>query len=69
MQAFIVLGIIPGTHIQTTLNFWIMVSLLFGILVLRRALVMARNMAYYEVRVRKIAYTIRHCEPRLASVY
>jgi len=27
MQTFIVLGIIPGTHFQTTFTFWLMVGL------------------------------------------
>jgi hypothetical protein len=30
MQSFIVLGIIPGTNLQTTFNFWVMMaSMLF----------------------------------------
>jgi hypothetical protein len=35
-QSFIVLGIIPGTNIQTNLNFWIGMNVLFVLFLSRR---------------------------------
>lgn len=36
MQSFIVLGIIPGTNIQLDLNFWIVASCLYALVLTRR---------------------------------
>ncbi|TAH35395.1 hypothetical protein EYC59_02350 [Candidatus Saccharibacteria bacterium] len=41
MQNFIVLGLVPGTHIQLTFTFWLVVSalfitILFGVFILAR---------------------------------
>jgi hypothetical protein len=36
MQSFIVLGIIPGTNIQTDLNFWVAMSILYAVFITRR---------------------------------
>jgi hypothetical protein len=58
MQSFIVLGIIPGTSIQTTLNFWIMVYMLVVLLVCRAQLVAARNELQSYFVARLIAHTI-----------
>jgi len=62
MQSFIVLGIIPGTNIQTTLNFWIVVGILLGILACRTQLklIYSRLQAYLVVRA--MAHAIDHCE-------
>lgn len=62
MQSFIVLGIIPGTNIQTDLNFWILVSLLYALLLTRRfwfalaADIRMRALAFW------LAYTFDHAE-------
>ncbi|HUB93302.1 MAG TPA: hypothetical protein VMB52_02260 [Verrucomicrobiae bacterium] len=58
MQSFIVLGIIPGTTIQTTFNFWVALSVLMLVLVLRRQIVMARRRTQTYIAARRIAHTI-----------
>lgn len=62
MQSFIVLGIIPGTNIQTTLNFWVGVAFLLAVYILRGRLWAARSHLRLYLAVRQIAHTIKHCE-------
>lgn len=62
MQSFIVLGIIPGTNIQTNLNFWIMVAILLSILTFRMQLFAMRNFVQRELTIRQIAHTINSFE-------
>lgn len=66
MQSFIVLGIIPGTNIQTNLNFWLVVAGLLGILMLRGWIVALRRSMRIYMGMRKIARTINSCEMRAA---
>ena len=62
MQSFIVLGIIPGTHIQTTLNFWIAVYVLLSIVLFRSRLVLVRNAFQSYLIALQIAHTINNFE-------
>ena len=62
MQSFIVLGIVPGTNIQTTLNFWIAVSALLAVVAFRMRLVIARNRLQTYVLARRIARVINAFE-------
>jgi len=60
MQNFIVLGIIPGTNYQTSLNFWVGVTLcLLAILSTRRLLALARHIHTYLL-ARRLARFINH---------
>jgi len=60
MQNFIVLGIIPGTHIQTTLNFWIVVAIILSMAsCLPRLATLVKALRRYLV-IRRIARTIDH---------
>jgi hypothetical protein len=56
MQSFIVLGIIPGTNIQTNLNFWVFVSFLY-IFFLTRRFWYARAVS---LRIRLVAWRLAH---------
>jgi uncharacterized protein (DUF983 family) len=58
MQNLIVLGIIPGTHIQTTLNFWIAVYLLLSVVVFRARLTLLRSAFQSYLIAVQIARTI-----------
>lgn len=60
MQSFIVLGIIPGTNIQTNLNFWIYVAIILTILASYNQLNNARKHLRKHFALRQIAYTIEH---------
>lgn len=62
MQSFIVLGIIPGTDIQTNLNFWIAFTALLTVFAFRNRFRAGRNGIRKYVAIRKIAYTIRNYE-------
>lgn len=62
MQSFIVLGIIPGTHIQTTLNFWISVYALLSIVLFRARLLLLRNNLQSYMTALQIAHTINSFE-------
>jgi hypothetical protein len=62
MQSFIVLGIIPGTNIQTTLNFWLAVTALLVLLIFRRRLQAVGSRVRRELMVRRIARTIETSE-------
>ena len=62
MQSFIVLGIIPGTNIQTNLNFWIAVTAVLILFACRGQLRAARNSLRTHLAVHKIARTIDHCQ-------
>lgn len=62
MQSFIVLGIIPGTNIQTNLNFWLIVATALLVFVLRAQLVAARNFIQLLITAQKIAHIINHFE-------
>ena len=62
MQSFIVLGIIPGTNIQTTLNFWIIVGMLLGILACRTQLMLIYSRLHAYLMVRAMARIIDHYE-------
>lgn len=55
-QSFIVLGIIPGTNIQTNLNFWLVLNALFVLFVTRR---FWYNLAV-KLRVRIIAWQLAY---------
>ncbi len=60
MQSFIVLGIIPGTNIQTNLNFWIYVAIVLAILASRNLLNVALKQLRKYFALQQIAYTIEH---------
>ena len=62
MQSFIVLGIIPGTNIQTNLNFWIIVSSLLVLIAMRTQLIAMRNFVQLIMATHKIARTINQFE-------
>jgi len=62
MQSFIVLGIIPGTNIQTNLNFWLTISSIVLLLVLRTRIIALRNYAQRVLLAHQIARTINHFE-------
>jgi hypothetical protein len=62
MQSFIVLGIIPGTNIQTNLTFWIIVSLLVTLILCRTRLLSIRDRLQSYLVIRKMARAINHCE-------
>jgi len=62
MQSFIVLGIIPGTDIQTNLNFWIIVGALLCVVACRMRLVAAHDRLQSYIIVRKMARVIDHCD-------
>lgn len=62
MQSFIVLGIIPGTDIQTNFNFWIIIGLLLGVVAFRMHLVAAHERLQAYIIVRKMARVIDHCD-------
>lgn len=62
MQSFIVLGYIPGTNIQTNLNFWLVVYLLVVALVFRTQIVAARRRLQAYLIARLIARTINAFE-------
>jgi hypothetical protein len=49
MQTFIVLGIVPGTDIQLTFNFWLDVTILLALSPLFRAIWQRRGLAYNYV--------------------
>ena len=66
MQSFIVLGIIPGTNIQITLNFWLAVTALLVVFMLRKRLKVARNSVQRQLIAYRIARTIDSCELRPA---
>jgi hypothetical protein len=51
MQSFIVLGIIPGTNIQTNLNFWVFVFFLTRRFWYARAV---------SLRIRLVAWRLAH---------
>lgn len=55
-QSFIVLGIIPGTNIQTDLNFWLVLNALF-ILFMTRRFWRAMGM---NLRIRFIAWRLSY---------
>jgi len=58
MQNFIVLGIIPGTNIQTGLNFWLTVTVLLTLVVFRRHFVAFRNFLQRQMVAHSIARAI-----------
>jgi len=58
MQSFIVLGIVPGTNIQTTLNFWLVVTILLAVIAFRRYLKTFRSFVQQQLAARRIARTI-----------
>jgi hypothetical protein len=58
MQNFIVLGIIPGTNIQTNFGFWIGMAAVFGLLLTRYRWVTIGARARNYLLLRKIARTI-----------
>ncbi len=61
MQNFIVLGIVPGTHIQLTFSLWLtIVASLCGALILVRLLMMLHLRNYLISR--KIAGVIDNCD-------
>jgi hypothetical protein len=62
MQSFIVLGIIPGTDIQTNLNFWIMVAALSTLFLLRSPIAALYSAFKHFVALREIANVIEHYE-------
>ena len=62
VQSFIVLGIIPGTHIQTTLNFWLAVYMLLSVIFFRTRLVLLRNVIQSYLLAVQIAHTINSFE-------
>lgn len=62
MQNFIVLGIIPGTNIQTNLNFWLLVAVgLVGFILRLHILAGLERLQRYLV-IRRIARTINHLD-------
>jgi hypothetical protein len=67
MQSFIVLGIIPGTDIQTNLNFWISVSFLLMAVTFRAQLRAFQKFVQWYLAMRKIASTINRYDFSLAS--
>lgn len=68
MQSFIVLGIIPGTNIQTTLNFWLVVAALVVAITFRRPLQAFRNFVQRQLIAYRIARTIDGCQLQSAVV-
>lgn len=62
MQSFIVLGIIPGTHIQTTLNFWLAVYILLSAVVFRTRLLVLRSAIQSYIVAASIAHVINGFE-------
>lgn len=62
MQSFIVLGIIPGTNIQTNLDFWIWVSIMLSIFACRNLFFATGKLVLKFLALHQIAYTIRHYE-------
>lgn len=58
MQSFIVLGIIPGTNIQTTLNFWLGVTCLLVLLAVRKQLKAGRSFLQRQLVALRIAHAI-----------
>ena len=62
MQSFIVLGYIPGTNIQTNLNFWLVVYVLILAIVFRMHIVTARRRMQSYLVARLIARTINAFE-------
>lgn len=62
MQSFIVLGIIPGTNIQTTLNFWITVAIVLTVLASYGRLNASRKWLRRHFAMHQIAYTIENYE-------
>jgi len=62
MQSFIVLGIIPGTNIQTTLGFWVIISVMLLVVLFRSKIIAIRNFVQFFMAIRKIARTINGFE-------
>jgi len=67
MQSFIVLGIIPGTNIQTDLNFWVGVTAVLILVSQRAHIRAARDSIRTHLALRKIARVIRQYEFSVAS--
>ena len=68
MQSFIVLGIIPGTHFQTTFNFWLTVAVLLLVFGFRRHIIVARRHVQRELAARRIARAIDRCQLQSAAL-
>lgn len=62
MQSFIVLGIIPGTTIQTNLNFWIIVTLVVFLLGSFRYWLSLASQVYRYIIIRQVARTINQID-------
>lgn len=62
MQSLIVLGIIPGTDIQTNLNFWILMYALIAIVAFRAQLFAMRAYVQRQLTIFRIAHTINSFE-------
>jgi hypothetical protein len=58
MQSFIVLGIIPGTSIQLTFNFWLYIAILLVCLPFLKALWQQRNTVRVYIVAIQISRTI-----------
>ncbi|GEM_PF-1132200 len=67
MQSFIVLGIIPGTNIQTTLNFWLAVTAILVLVTFRRRMWALCSYVQRQLVVRRIAHTIKNYELQPAA--
>jgi hypothetical protein len=59
-QSFIVLGIIPGTNIQTNLNFWLAMNVLFALFLLRRSIYALAVNLYIRCIAWQLAYAFDH---------
>lgn len=58
MQSFVVLGIIPGTNIQTTLNFWIVFTILLSVITFRYRILSVIRFVYRYTTLIRIARAI-----------
>jgi galactitol-specific phosphotransferase system IIC component len=67
MQSFIVLGIIPGTNFQTTLNFWLTVAAILVVFSMRKHIILARRQVQRALIARRIAHAIDSCEMQPAA--
>jgi hypothetical protein len=62
MQSFIVLGIIPGTNIQTNLNFWVIIYIVLTVVMLRARFTAIRQYVQRQLTIHLIARTINSFE-------
>lgn len=62
MNSLLVLGIIPGTDIQTNLNFWLVVYVVVVTVVFRLHILRIRSKLQTQIIARRIARAINSCE-------